>query len=419
MTDRTGTPPTSPPTTAPATPEPFALLRTPTGAAALDAARDLGAIDPLTAAERMRAAGYPADLASAALTQARLRDRAGAKFGADAQRMYFTRDGLEQATRRIVATRRAERLAAAGISRVLDLGCGIGADTIAFAAAGLRVYAVDTDPVAVAATGANAEALGLGAHVTTICAEAGTVELAGADAVFCDPARRIDGRRVFNPDAYSPPWSFLLSLMDRVPTTVLKLGPGIDHDRLPAGTEAEWVSVRGEVVEAALWCGPLAQVPRRATVLSGGTGPAGDTAAVMTGTGDREAPVGPVRRYLLDPDGAVVRAHLVAELAEVLDANLVDPTIAYLAADTPTATRFGRWYEITDTFPFSLKRLRAVLRERGVGRVTITKRGSAVEPERLRRDLRLSGPEEATVVLTRVAGAPTVLLARPVPAPAG
>ena len=61
---------------------------------------------------------------------------------------------------------------------------------------------------------------------------------------------------------------------------------------------------------------------------------------------------------------------------------------------------------------FSLKRLRALLRERGVGTVVIKKRGSAIQPEQLRRQLRPAGPNEAVVILTRVAGAPTVLLAR-------
>jgi len=134
----------------------------------------------------------------------------------------------------------------------------------------------------------------------------------------------------------------------------------------------------------------------------------------LTGSGDAEAPVGPVRRFLYDPDPAVVRAHLVAELAGALDATLADPSIAYLYADAPTATPFARCLEITDVLPFSLKRLRALLRDRRVGRVEILKRGSALEPEKLRRDLRLAGDEAASLVLTRVAGAPTALVCRPV-----
>ena len=111
--------------------------------------------------------------------------------------------------------------------------------------------------------------------------------------------------------------------------------------------------------------------------------------------------------FLYDPDPAVVRSHLVAEFAAAIGGRLADPEIAYVYTDEPADTPFGRRLEITDVLPFSLKRLRTLLRERGVGRLEIRKRGSALEPDQLRRDLRLSGTEAASLVLTRVAGAPT------------
>ncbi|MGH3324852.1 MAG: THUMP-like domain-containing protein, partial [Streptomyces sp.] len=116
---------------------------------------------------------------------------------------------------------------------------------------------------------------------------------------------------------------------------------------------------------------------------------------------------------LYEPDGAVVRAHLVAEVAQQLNGRLIDPTIAYVTGDEAHATPYATGYEITDVLPFQLKRLRALLRERGVGVATIKKRGSAVEPAELRKKLKLEGPHACTVFLTRVAGAPTVLLGRP------
>jgi SAM-dependent methyltransferase len=380
-------------------------LATPEGRAALDVAATLTDGDPLVAVTALRTSGVDADLAAAALTQAALRRKAVAKFGADAATLLFTRAGLEQATRAAVATKRADRLAASGATTVADLGCGIGADAIAYARAGLRVHAVDTDPVTAGIAAANAAALGLADRLTVTTADATTVDLTGVDAVFCDPARRTaSGRRVFDPSAYSPPWDFVAGLADRVPRTVLKLAPGIDHALVPPGAEAEWVSVDGEVVEAAFWCGPLAEVPRRATVLRRGV------AHELTGTGNAAAPVGPLRRYLYDPDGAVVRAHLVAEFAATVDGTLADPTIAYVYADTAVPGPYGRCLEILEALPFSLKRLRAALRDRGIGTVTVAKRGSAVDVDRLRRDLRPAGDAAATVVLTRVAGAPYALV---------
>ncbi|KAB1107616.1 THUMP-like domain-containing protein [Micromonospora aurantiaca] len=402
----------------------LAALRTPEGSAALAAAERVAGGDPLAAAAALRSAGIPGGLAAAALTQAELRRRAAGKFGAAAAGMFLTRAGLEQATRRAVADRRAARLRAAGVTTLADLGCGLGADALAAARAGIRVYAVEADPVTAAMAAANAEAAGLADLVTVERGDATAFDATGVDAVFCDPARRRagTGRRVFDPNAYSPPWDFVTGLAARVPRTVVKVAPGLDHALIPAGAEAEWVSVDGDLVEAALWCGELAEVPRRATLLREKEGPllnASGSKRVLsyhlTGTGAQEAPVGPVRRFLYDPDPAVVRAHLVAELAADLDATLADPSIAYLYADEARPTPFARCLEITDVLPFSLKRLRALLRERRVGRVEIRKRGSALEPEKLRRDLRLSGDEAAGLALTRVAGDPTVLVCRPVP----
>jgi len=383
----------------------LAALCTPEGLAALAAAAEVADGDPLAAATALRSRGLPPALASAALTQADLRRRAAAKFGPAAGAMFFTRPGLEQATRAVVADRRATRVRAAGVETLADLGCGLGSDALAAARRGIRVYAVDADPLTAALAAANAEAAGLAHLVTVECADATGVPVEKFDAVFADPARRRAGRgRVMDPRSWSPPWDFVAALPDRVPRTVLKLAPGIDHALLPAGAEGEWVSVDGDLVEAAFWCGPLAEFARRAILLPSG--------AELTGSGVAAAPVGPVGGFLYDPDPAVVRSHLVAEFAAAIGGRIADPDIAYVYTDAAVDTVFGRRLEITDVLPFSLKRLRALLRERGVGRLEIRKRGSALEPEQLRRDLRLSGTAAASLVLTRVAGAPTVLLCR-------
>ncbi|WP_053660561.1 methyltransferase domain-containing protein [Micromonospora sp. NRRL B-16802] len=392
----------------------LAALRTPEGSAALAAAAGLAGGDPLAAASALRSAGVPPTLAAAALTQAELRHRAVGKFGPAAAGMFLTRAGLEQATRRVVADRRAERLHAAGVRTLADLGCGLGADALAAARAGIRVYGVEADPVTAEMAAANAAAAGLAERFTVECGDATAFDVSRVDGVFCDPARRRagTGRRIFDPRAYSPPWDFVTGLAERVPRTVVKVAPGLDHALIPPGAEAEWVSVDGDLVEAALWCGELAREPRRATVHR--QEGAGFRRHELTGSGAVEAPVGPPRRYLYDPDAAVVRAHLIAELAGELDATLGDPSIAYLYGDQPTRTPYARCLEVTDVLPFSLKRLRALLRDRRVGRVEILKRGSALTPEQLRKDLRLAGDQAASLVLTRVAGSPTVLVCRPV-----
>ncbi len=365
--------------------------------------------DQLRAASGLRALGCPPALATAALTQAVLRRHAAGKFGPDAAGMFFTRSGLEQATRAVVARRRAARLAAAGARRVADLGCGIGADTLALARAGIEVLACELDPATAAIARANVAAAGLADRATVVCADATSIDLSGVDAVFCDPARRDAqrGERVWDPARFRPPWSFVSELPARVPMTVLKLAPGVDHSTIDSRAEAEWVSVDGDVVEAAIWFGPLATVSRRASVLRAGRD------HQLTGSGAGRAPTGPIGRVIYEPDGAVVRSHLVAEFADSVAGRLVDPHIAYVFADSAVATPYARCLDVVEEVPLARKRLRSLLHARGIGVLEILKRGVSVDPAQLRRELRLSGPHSASLVVARVGDRPMALLCQP------
>ncbi|WP_406332337.1 THUMP-like domain-containing protein [Streptomyces sp. NBC_00203] len=382
----------------------FASLLTPEGRALLDEVRGTEPAQELAVATRLRRE-HPAELVSAALGQARLRQRAVAKFGAeDAERMYFTPNGVEQSTRTTVATHRARRFEELGVRSVADLCCGIGGDAIALARAGIRVLAVDRDPLTAVVARANADALGLADLIEVREADVTEVDTAPYDAVFVDPARRGGRGRIFDPEAYSPPLSWAIGTALAAPLAALKIAPGIPHEAIPAEAEAEWISDSGDVKEAVLWFGTEPGLVR-ATLLPG--------PRVLRGRGLPDPAVRPVGRYLYEPDGAAIRAHLVAEVAEELGGGLVDETIAYVTADELRPTPYATAYEITDQLPFGVKKLKALLRERGVGVLTVKKRGSAVEPEELRRKVKPQGPHAATVFLTRVAGAPTMLVGAP------
>ncbi len=382
----------------------FRELLTPRGQEALGAAAGIAGDDPVAAVTRLRKT-YDADLTSAALTQATLRLRAREKFGADADLMYFTRTGLEQATRREVADHRARRVPAG--SRVADVCCGIGGDLLALARAGCSVEAVDTDPLTAAIAQANADALGFGDRVSVRAADASALDPAAFDVLFADPARRTARGRTFDPMGYSPPWPAVLEMVARAGAACLKVAPGIPYEFVPEGAEAEWVSYKGDVKEAVIWCGALAgETARRATILPSGATMTPDPALGAPGTG-------PAGRYIYEPDGAAIRAHLVAEIAAAVGGRLLDPQIAYITGDVATPTPWASRYEVHETLPFSLKRLRAALRERGAGNVTIKKRGSAVDVDRLRKELRLSGEESAVVILTRIGDRPFAFVCGP------
>ncbi len=287
--------------------------------------------------------------------------------------MYFTQDGLEQSTRAEVATHRARRISFARPASVVDLGCGIGGDLIALARAGLTAAGVDLDPVRVALAEANLAALDLPGAVMT--ADVTALDLSPFAVAFADPARRSARGRVFDVDAYSPPWSFVEQLLTR--PAVVKVAPGIPHERVPPGVEAEWVSSAGEVKEAVLWSPHLATTARRATVM------AGQGLATLTSEDDPgPAEVRPPGRYLYEPDGAVIRAGLVTAVAAKLGGWLLDGHIAYVSADAPVRTPYARGFEVLEELPYQEKQLKAALRERGIGRLTIKKRGVDVVPER-------------------------------------
>ena len=354
---------------------------------------------------RLRARWPAEGIAAAALTQAELRRAARTKFDDDADQMLFTRAGLEQATHHAVARHRAQRLGAAA-ETIIDLGCGIGADTIAFVRAGLAATAVDIDPVTAAIADANVRALGLSATVSVGQAE--LVDRTIADLAFCDPARRSGARRVFDPDAYSPPWAFVEGLLRG--RTAIKTAPGIDHRLVPAGVEAEWVSLDGQLREAVLWSSDLAGCERRATVL----GADGAHVELMGTAAPAPAEVGAIGAFVYEPDDAVVRSHLVADFSRQIEGWLIDPHLAYVTADHLVATPLGRSYRVIEELPFRERSLRAALRERDIGAITIKKRGVAVTPEELRQRLKLTGSQPATIILTRTPSSAKVLLVEPI-----
>ena len=370
----------------------------------------------LPIAERLQKEGLDPSLVAAALTQSRLRAKARGKLGDFADGMLFTVAGLEQATRLEVAAHHARRYLDAGCTYVADLTCGLGADALALAGVGLRVLATDVDETTAALATVNLRAF---PEVEIRMGDGLALDLVaeGVDGVYADPARRTGtGRRVFDPRAYSPPLDEVLAVRDTVPALGLKLGPGLAHRDLPVDADAQWVSADGEVVELGLWFGPLAPdgPGRSALVLRDG---AAHTLRAHPDGVDDAPPVGPVGGYLYEPDGAVIRAGLVGTVAHRVRGRLVDPTIAYVTsdalADRSTWYPYATAYRVLDDLPFGLKRLRTYLRERGVGRLTIKKRGTAVVPETLRRQLDLRGGAEGTVVLTRVAGQQRVLVVEP------
>lgn len=379
------------------------LLTSPAGHALLDrlAGSEVTAADELRLAAALRR-DYPAELVTAALAQHELRRRARAKF-ARAERMFFTRDGLEQASAEPVARHRAARFAAAGAERMADLCCGIGGDLIALAGVARgELRAVDRDPVHLKMAAMNAAAHQVADQLTTQLADVREADLRGMHGVFVDPARRAGGRRLRTGES-EPPLDWCVGLTERVSLIGIKAAPGLDRTAVPTGWEVEFVADGRELKEAVLWSPPLAAgVTSRATVL-----PTGDQLLPEPGA---EVSCQPPGEYLLDPNPAVTRAGLVEELARRLDAWKIDPRIAFLSSDRPLRSPFGRPLRVLDSGPWREKELTPRLRTHGIGALDIRRRGLAGDVQTLRRRLKSHGDRPGVLVMTRVADRPWALL---------
>lgn len=380
---------------------------------AITLAQQLPDKDPIHRIAALRRSLDPA-LAAAALAQAELRAAARTKFGAQAEKLLFTPDGLEQATQAELADHRAARYASTGIASVLDLCCGIGADVLAFQRAGLAVTGVELDQQTAVIVAANT-----GAPI--IVGEAKTADWRMADAVFCDPARRTRRGRTFAPNNFSPSFGFVTEVLGTARFAAAKLAPGLNHDLIPAGIEAEWVSFAGGVKETVLWSSGFGQpgISRRATIFPSGRFPSGRQ---LTDADEANPSVGGIGDYIYEPDGAVIRAGLVQQVAALLPGGRrIDEHLAYLSCDGPLLASgdlaLARGFRVLEVLPYSVKRLRSALAKRGVGIVEIKKRGVDIDPAALRRELKPTGPNSLSVLLARVGEQRLAVLAEPVPSP--
>lgn len=378
---------------------------------------------------RLRDRGYSPELVAAALTQSRLRAKAVTKFGANAERMFFTPDALEQATRSPVAALHAERLRSSGASRVVDGGCGIGADAVGFARAGLDVIAVEADPTTAELARHNLAPYPASRVETGLLEDlAPELRRKAPDAAWWfDPARRIPGvadihgrtKRTFSLAALSPDWELVQQLAADAPAAGAKLSPGLAHGDIPPDCEAEFVSYAGDLVEATVWWGQAVRDEgTTATIVRPNAAEGVDvrhvTAADAAGASGVLARRADLGTFFYEADKALTRSGLVGALLAAVDGREFTAGYGYVTADALTDVGLlGRAYRVLDAVPLHVKTLRSHLRAQNVGRLTIKKRDVDVDADALRRQLKLKGSQAMTVALVNLDGERTALVVEP------
>lgn len=379
-----------------------------------DSLRLLSSLTPISAKDdvlgtvtSLRKQGLDAELVAQLVTQLRLRFRAKSKFGEFATQMLFTEAGLEQASRLAVAAHHADRFLKHGITSVTDLGCGIGADSLAFATMGLRVVSVEKDPETAALAAFNL------APFENARVELGDAQEFNPDtqALWFDPARRnletkTESRQMVSPSDFSPDLDWVFNQARLKPTGV-KLGPAFPHELIPEGCEAQWVSHQGDLVELSLWFGSLGKSGRSALML-------GETSHQLSAEEVELAPVDELSAYLFEPDPSLIRSGLMGNLANQLGLWSISPGIAYLSGSEVVSSPWLKTYEVLEVLPLDEKRLAAWCRTNDIGIVEIKKRGVDITPEALRPKLKLKGAGAVTMVLTKVGDARRALICRPI-----
>ena len=352
---------------------------------------------------RLRARGFSEDMTRAVLRQRRLRSQAVPKFGEAASKMFLTDDGLQQATRSVVAEMHAERFAGLGKVAVADLGCGIGGDALALAGRGLSVTAFENDAATAMLATHNLKSI---PSATVVCGDATEADLSGFAALWFDPARRNAGKRLSEPKDWSPSLDWVFKVAAHTPSGI-KLSPAFPHELIPTGFEAQWVQDGQDTVECVLWSGTLARpgIARSALVIRNGLH------EISASEPNSEVPVAELGSYLADPGGAVIRAELLGELAKTLGAVTIAPGIGYLSADTAKETPFADWFKVLEVLPLDQGKVARRLGELGVGILEIKKRGVDIDPAKFRTGLKLKGKGSATLFLTRLGNGRAAILA--------
>lgn len=365
-------------------------------------------LDIVKTITRLRSQGHDPALIANALSQAKLRKRAEAKFGEFAQRMFFTEDALEQASRLQVAALHANRFKQAGIAQVADLGCGIGAESLAFASLDLKVNAYEIDEVTAAIAAYN---LAIFENVEVSNEDVTKLDLTKHQALFFDPARRNSKARLFNPQDFSPDFDWVIEQAKKKPSGI-KLGPGHPHNQIPEEAEAQWVSVDGDLVELTLW---FNETKRKDVIRSALLIAKDGKHELKTNQKEEPAPTGEIGQYIHEPDNSVIRSHLINLLAADTGTHTIDPKIAYLSSNHEVNSPWLKSYKVIKDMPFDRKQLKAYVKANDVGTLEIKKRGADITPEDLRKELSPKGKNRATLIITRIGDAHRAIFVEPQP----
>jgi SAM-dependent methyltransferase len=302
--------------------------------------------------------------------------KARAKFS-KASAMRFDGEGLEISSPETLSLYRASRFA--GCAKALDLGCGIGGDTIGLASKIPKVVAVELNPVRLDFARKNCEAYGL-KDVEFAQGDYTKLDLKkfGADCAFADPSRRAGSERKNALEETTPPVPKVVDMLSKLGLKgfAVECPTRLSPSDVPWDCEKEYASLRGELISLTLYFGALKKADVSAVSLPAGARLEGAPSAAPEETDLKE--------FFFEPDEAVVSAGLFNRLAVSLG---LDAWRGFLTSEKLAESPFFRNRFKVVQRGVSAKNVLAALRNSGAGKVVIRGSMDPDEQVRLKRSL--------------------------------
>ncbi|RMF43553.1 MAG: class I SAM-dependent methyltransferase [Planctomycetota bacterium] len=380
----------------------------------------------LAGAEDRDPPGRLSDWQRAALERQRYYARRAARRFPDPTRWLWTDRSLAQASDWWSAAWKAS-LVPRGIT-IVDACCGAGVDLVALAGSQRGAIGIDIDPVMVALSQANLEALETEAEVR--CGAIESTQLPDRAWLHIDPDRRPEELRTDLADAFSPDWETVWRLVQQAEGAIVKVGPRTEFSPnaqrcIEASALRVWVGNEGECRQQLVLFGEAAEVAaarwpgdkkgQRICVLAEPA--AEDRQAVETHAAvipmiEPPPPADRACRYVFDLHRCLHAAQVAGKWAAVHGLTAISDEGGYYTADTALDTPWAQVFEVIDVLPWDDRRVRRALRQHGGGIIEVKARLLRLDASRWQKHLSQSEGQALTVLVTRLGQRVRAILAR-------
>ncbi|MHA2283155.1 MAG: hypothetical protein ACXAC5_20125 [Promethearchaeota archaeon] len=333
-----------------------------------------------------------------------------------AHQMKFSRDGLAQASSKHVAEYRTWKMRQklGEIQKSLDLGSGIGGDTIAMALR-WKVISVEINPVTMEMLRHNVQVYNVGKNVDFILGDILKLldniefqkKLEDIDCIFFDPSRRVEGKRTVKIEEYEPPLTLIENLKPFSQNICIKIAPGVDLSRIKYDCDIEVISYKGEVKEVVLWFGKFKTSSNKELILATKLP---EKITWIQKSKRYNVPVSKPKDFIYEPDPAFIKAHLISDIAEKFNLSQLHEKVAYLTSDTLIDIPILKCYHVLSYETLDYPSINKKLTTLKIGNVDLKARGISVDLKSIQKSIHGIGRKKGLLILTKILNKPSAII---------